>query len=284
MVALPATRSVRALARARSMFGQAPWVRYWWARASIAAQAWAASSEGKVPTHLSTPGSSAHRRSPHSSRARRARWTSRSGLTRVSTRRQRRRRCAASSDPKYPSRAATTVAATCGGASTSSAAIDPGPVAVQGAGGHRGVQPTQPGRGAGAGRAVGGQGQRGPHPGLGVHRGHVQHPGHDGRGVQRGVPQRPVGLDDGAVLEHRGLDRGHPHDHGVLDRAGGVDHLLQRPQHPGPLRQRPAHLRGREGPGQLTEHRLTHRLHLHRTRTHHHHPLRLSVPQTLRDH
>ena len=45
--------------------------------------------------------------------------------------------------------------------------------------------------------------------------------------------------------------------------------------------ERPGHLRGGEGTGQLTEHHLTHRLHLNRTRAHHHHPLRLSVPQTL---
>ncbi len=39
----------------------------------MAAHAVAASSEGKVPSHRSTPGSATHRRSPHSARARSAR-------------------------------------------------------------------------------------------------------------------------------------------------------------------------------------------------------------------
>ena len=143
------------------------------------------------------------------------------------------------------------------------------------------MQPAEPGRGGGAGRAVGGQRQRGPHPGLGVHRGHVQHPGHDGRGVQCGVPERPVGLGDGAVLEHDGFDRGQPGDDGVLGRGGGVDHLLQRPQRPGPLRQTT------RSPAWWGRHRPAHRApphtppQPHRTRAHHPHPLRLSVPQTL---
>ncbi len=122
MVALPATRSVNALARAPSMPEQAPSCTYWWARASIAAQALAASSEGKVPSHRSTPGSSTHRRSPHAARARAARWCSRSGLIRVSTRRQRRRNAVPSSVSKCASRAATTVAATWAGACSSSSA------------------------------------------------------------------------------------------------------------------------------------------------------------------
>ena len=55
-----------------------------------------------MPSHRSTPGSSAQRRSPHCARARAARWCSRSGLIRVSTRRHRRRRCVPSSVVEVP--------------------------------------------------------------------------------------------------------------------------------------------------------------------------------------
>ena len=128
MVALPATRSVSALARARSIVPHTPSATYWRARASIAAHAWAASSEGKVPSQWSTPGSSTHRRSLDSARARAARWRSRSGLIRASTRRQRRRRCGAvldrrSGPPGRPPRSPGTSAGAC---SSSSAMTPPG--------------------------------------------------------------------------------------------------------------------------------------------------------------
>ena len=64
MVALPVTRSVRALPRACSMLVQVPAATRSWARRSMAAQAVAASSLGKVPCHSSTPGSATQRRSP----------------------------------------------------------------------------------------------------------------------------------------------------------------------------------------------------------------------------
>ena len=153
-----------------------------------------------MPSHRSTPGSSTHRRSPHSRPGLQARWRSRSGLIRASTRRHRRRRCAPSSTSKCRSSAVTTVARTSGGAASSSSATTDGPVGVQPARAHRRMQPTQPGLGAGAGRAVSGQQHRRRDPRLGVHRRRGQHPGHDRRRVQRHVPQRPVGLDLGAVL------------------------------------------------------------------------------------
>ncbi len=121
-VACPVTRSVRALARARSMRSQVPSVTYRWASSSMAAHARQASSEGNVPSQVSTPGSSTHRRRLDSDRARCARWRSRSGLIRASSRRARRRRRAESSTPNHPSSDATTVAATSGGHSSSSAA------------------------------------------------------------------------------------------------------------------------------------------------------------------
>ncbi len=122
MLACPATRSVRALPRAASMWVHTPSLTYWWARASMAAHAVAASSEGKVPSHLSTPGSATHRRNPHPERAFSARWRSRSGLIRANARRQRRRRCAPSSTSKCPSSIVTTVSRTSTGAASSSSA------------------------------------------------------------------------------------------------------------------------------------------------------------------
>ena len=145
MVAWPATRSVSALARAPSMPEQAPSVTYWRARASIAAQALAASSEGKVPSHRSTPGSSTHRRSPHCARARAARWCSRSGLIRASTRRHRRRRRGAVLGLEVRLQGGDHGGRHLGGGVLELLGDHPGPVGVQPARGHRRVQPTQPG-------------------------------------------------------------------------------------------------------------------------------------------
>ena len=217
---------------------QVPSARAAWARASIAAHARAASSEGKVPSHLSTPGSSAHRRRPQCSRACLARWTTRSGLTRASTVRHRRRSCGAASvsqvlaeggddrgrdrrrgqlelvgdhRARYASSPPVRIAS----------CSPPSPVSV----------PTRPARRRPP--------DRGPHPALGVHRGHHQRPGHDRRRVQRHVPRRPVVLHHGAVIEQLGLDRGQRDDRLVLHRGRHVHHPLAGRDHMRPLRDTP---------------------------------------------
>ena len=124
MVALPVTRSVRALPRACSMLVQVPAATRSWASRSMAAHAAAASSLGKVPCHSSTPGSATHRRSPVVARARFARSRTRSGEMRCSSTRVRRRSVAASS-PRCPARAATMASATSAGATSSSNATTP---------------------------------------------------------------------------------------------------------------------------------------------------------------
>ncbi len=88
----------------------------------MAAHARQASSDGNVPSQVSTPGWSTHRRSDDSDRARAARCRSRSGEIRASRRRARRRSRAPSSTSNHPSSDATTVAATSAGHSSSSAA------------------------------------------------------------------------------------------------------------------------------------------------------------------
>ena len=123
-VALPVTRSVRALPRACSTFEQVPAATRSWARRSIAAHAAAASSLGKVPCHSSTPGSATQRRSPVEALAFFARSRTRSGEMRLSSTRVRRRRPGASSS-KCPPSAETIASATSAGAPSSSNATTP---------------------------------------------------------------------------------------------------------------------------------------------------------------
>ena len=147
MVALPATRSVNALARARSMLEHTPSLTYWRARASIAAQARAASSEGKVPSHRSTPGSSAHRRSPHCGAGPRGALV------------QQVRADPGQHPPAPPPQVRTVLGGEVplqrghhGGRDLGGGVLEllgdhPGPVGVQPTRRHRRVQPTQPGLG-----------------------------------------------------------------------------------------------------------------------------------------
>ena len=97
MLAFPVTRSISALPRACSNRSHTPSVTYRRASASTAAQPIAACSEGNEPGHRSTPGASAHRRNPTSSRAFFARCRSRSGLIFANARRHRRCSCEAHS-------------------------------------------------------------------------------------------------------------------------------------------------------------------------------------------
>ena len=240
-VACWVTRSVRALARARSMRSQVPSVTYRWASASIAAQARQASSEGNVPSQVSTPGSSTHRRRLDSDRARCARWRSRSGLIRASVRRARRRRRAESSTPNHPSNDATTVAATSGGHSSSSAATTCARYASSTPDAIAACNPPSPVHDVRAVGAVGRGPQRVPDPAFSGDRRQAQHPREDRRGVQRPVPERLVHLDEGAVLTPLRLDRRQPHDRRVLRCRRLVHQALELTGHRRPLLPRPPH-------------------------------------------
>ena len=278
MVACPATRSVSALPRAASMWVHTPSLTYRCANASIAAHAVAASSDGKVPSHRSTPGSATHRRRPHSARARLARC-------------QQQLRADPRQSPPAPApqvRPVLDLEVPLEHRHHRLAHLRRGrrqlvgdhtrPVRVQPALTHRRVQPTQPAVRARPLGAVRRQQHRRLDPPLGVHRRAVQHPGQDRRGVQRHVPGRLVRLHHGAVLAPLRLDRRQAHDRLVLRRGRDVEHLLQRPHRRRPLRPGPDHT-GRHQHGTQRGHRGIRRS-PHLTRPDHHraHPLPLLLP------
>ena len=253
MVALPATRSVNALARAPSMPGQTPSVTYWRARASIAAHALAASSEGKVPSHRSTPGSSTHRRSPHSRAGPGGALVQQVGADpgqhppapapQVRCR-PRSRSAPPGRRPRWPPPAA--------GACSSSSATTAGPVGVQPARGHRRVQPTQPGLAC--------SDPAGPSP---ASRTAVRTRRWACTAVVASTPDTIAGasndacpsarwrLHHGAVLEELRLDRRQPGDRRILHRRRHIDHPLRSPHRRRPLLQRPATADVSERPRQL---------------------------------
>ena len=176
------------------------------------------------------------------------------------------------------------MARTSAGACSSSSATTDARYASNRPARHRGVQPTQPGLGDAAGRAVTSQPHRGTHPALRVPCRARQHPRHDRRRVQRHVPQPAVRLDQGAVLAPLRLDRRQPRDRRILRRRGHVDHPLRRPHRGRPLLPRPAHRALRERADQCAQRRLTRRPHLHRAPAHTLHPLPFRYPKPTSDH
>ena len=116
-------------------------------------------------------------------------------------------------------------------------------VGVQPALAHRRVQPTQTAVGVGPLGTIRRQQHRRLHPPLGVQRGHRQHPGQDRRRVQRHVPQRPVRLNLGAVLQPLRLDRRQAHDRRVLHRCRHIHRPLRGTGSGRPLRPRASHPR-----------------------------------------
>ena len=231
MVALPVTRSVRALPRACSMVEQVPAATWSWARRSMAAQAVAASSLGKVPCHSSTPGSATQRRSPVALRARLARSRTRSGEIRSSRTRVRRRSVAASS-PKCAAEGGDDGVGDVGGGDLELEGDDGGPVPVELPGRHRLVQTVQ----AAGLRGVAVLGRDRDPPCGQAHRGldaplrlgvrGAENGGDEVGGVQGHPPGAVHGLAQGAVLTPGALASGGFGDRGVLHRGEGVDQRL----------------------------------------------------------
>ncbi len=207
----------------------------------MAAQASAASSLGKVPHHVSTPGSATQRRSPYSDRARSARRRRRSGLIRARRRRHLRRSAGAGSTPRWVSRAATTASATSAGASASSWATTLARYPVEPPLAHGVVQavesrlfrqragvvdPRNP-----TGRQPDGE----VDPSLGLDVRSAQRGCDEVGGVEGDVAWHVVDLDDRPVLGPVGLHCGELGDGGVLHCGHGVDEGLCGTHHVGEL-------------------------------------------------
>ena len=238
IVAEPVTRSMRAWERARSIRSQVPSATSWWARASIAAHARAASSRRKGAFPLVD----ARFLRPPPQGAALARPL-RAPTDQVGTDPGQH----GAAPPAQLRRGVGDEVLAEGGDHRGGdlrrrllelLGHDTSPVGVEVTAAHRVMKTPEPGLGLRSGRTVGGHPDRGPNPMLGVHRRDRQGPGHDRRCIQRDVPGRSVSLDLAAVLELRRLDRGQRRDCVVLHRAGGVDHPLRRGDDRRPLRPR----------------------------------------------